>query len=234
MMSLFDNPFPKNAVAFTSDRTVDFTLANDQRILNKTQKEFLSSRLNSDLPEPVHIRQVHGDKIIIAEKSSSNEHDLEEADGLITQSFNLPLAIRSADCLPVFLCDDNTNSIGLIHVGWKGDQKNILEQTIRLMNSEWNVSPEKLKVVFGPSIHSCCYEVGGEFRDFFPGGITIRDSRYYFDLPQTARRQLLACGVKDVNIFKCDVCTFCESSCFSFRREGERAGRMISLMMLKK
>lgn len=234
MMPLFNRFFPANIIAFTSDRTVDFTLGNDQRILNTAQKEFLCSQLNLALSEPVHICQVHGDKITIAGEPSCDECSLEEADGLITRVLDLPLAIRSADCLPVFLYDEKQNGIGLIHIGWKGSQKNIAEQAIKLMCKEWRTDPGNIKVAFGPSIHSCCYEVGNEFQDLFPGDIITRNNQNYIDLPQLTRDQLLACGVGEVNIFDCDICTYCDPNYFSFRREGGRAGRMISLMMIKK
>ena len=45
--------------------------------------------------------------------------------------------------------------------------------------------------------------------------------------------QLLDAGLTRAQIFDCRVCTFCDQSFFSFRREKERAGRMLSFMMLK-
>jgi len=233
-MPLFNKTFPENIIAFTSDRTVDFTCNGDQRVLSKTQREFLFSQLHFDLLEPVHIHQVHSNKIIIAEESLYGEHDLKEADGLITQVSNLPLAIRSADCLPVFLYDEKQHGIGLVHVGWKGSQKNIVGQTIKLMKKQWNTDPENIKVGFGPAIRSCCYEVGGEFLGFFPENLITRDDRYYLDLAKMTRDQLISYGVNKANIFDCDICTCCELGYFSFRREGGNTGRMISLMMIKK
>jgi len=230
----FNSIFPDNIIAFTSDRTVDFTLNGDQCTLNKIQKEFLFSQLSSDLLEPVHIHQVHGNKIIIAEDSLRDEHVLKEADGLITQDFDLPLAIRSADCLSVFLYDEKHNGIGLIHVGWRGSQTNIVGQAIKLIKKQWQAYPKDIKVAFGPAIRSCCYEVGGEFKDFFPEDLIARNSRYYLDLPQMTRNQLLFCGVDKTNIYDCEICTCCDPSFFSFRREGNNTGRMISLMMIKK
>lgn len=234
MMPLFNKAFSANVIAFTSDRMVDFTFNDDQRVLSRTQKESLFSQLNFDLPEPVHIRQVHGNKIIVAEETLRDGHVLKEADGLITQALGLPLAIRSADCLPVFLYDEKHNGIGLIHVGWKGGQANIVGQAIKLIKKQWQADPKNVKVTFGPAIRSCCYEVGGEFQGFFPKDLAARNSRYYLDLPQMIRNQLLSCGVNETNIYDCDICTCCDPGFFSFRREGEGAGRMISLIMIRR
>ena len=233
MMPLFNKVFPANVIAFTSDHSVDFTLDEEQTALNQNQRKFLLSQLNLDLPEPIHIRQVHGDHIIVAEESLHAEHVLKEADGLITKVFNLPLAVRSADCLSVFLYDEKQKSIGLIHVGWKGGQKNIARQTIKLMKKQWQTDPKNIQVAFGPAIRSCCYEVGSKFQDYFPGDLIVRDGRYYLDLPQMVHNQLLSCGVLSTNIFDCGICTCCDQSYFSFRRESNDAGRMISLIMIK-
>jgi len=234
MMPLFNKAFPTNVIAFTSDHSVDFTLDGDQHVLDKLQREFLFSKLNLELPEPIHIRQVHDDRIITADNSLKNRRILQEADGLITQTPGLPLAIRSADCLSVFLYDEKRYSIGLIHVGWKGSQKNIVGQTIKLMNKQWQTNPKDIKIAFGPAIRSCCYEVGSEFQEFFPQDCITRDNRYYLDLSQMTHDQLLSAGVEKRNIFDCDICTCCDLSYFSFRREGNDTGRMISIMMIKK
>jgi copper oxidase (laccase) domain-containing protein len=47
------------------------------------------------------------------------------------------------------------------------------------------------------------------------------------------RHQLLAAGVLPRNIFDCKTCTFCGKNYFSYRRDKEKAGRMLSIIMLK-
>lgn len=232
-MPLFSKTLSTDIIAFTSDRSVDFSFDNDQFVLNEAQRGFLCSQLNSDLPEPMRIRQVHGDKIIVAEKSLSVKHDCPEADGLITNVMGLSLAILTADCLPVFLYDDQKDGVGLIHAGWKGGQKNIVGQAIKLMEQHWQSDPQNIRVAFGPAIRPCCYEVGSEFQEIFPENLIMRDHRYYLDLPQRIQGQLLSAGIKKANISDCNICTCCNANYFSFRREGEKAGRMISIIMIK-
>lgn len=233
-MPLFNKTFSSNVIAFTSDRTVDFKIKDTQIVLDHTQKEFLSSQIESDFPEPIHITQVHGNRVIVADKNYPKSGSLlEEADGLITKSFNLPLAVRTADCLPVFLYDEKNDGIGMLHVGWKSLQKDILPEAINLMKKEWNTDPSAVKVVFGPSIRACCFEISKEFGDNFSGQIILRDHQYYFDLPQYARDQLYSLGVIEKNITDCGICTCCDQNYYSVRREDKLAGRMISLIMLK-
>lgn len=234
MMPLFNKIFPANVIAFTSDRTVDFKLDKTQHTLSETQKKFLSSQLNLNLPEPVHVRQVHGNRVIVAGKNFSQRRlELEEADGLITKDPNVLLAVRSADCLPVFLFDEKQGGIGLVHVGWRGLQNSIIRQAVLLMQEQWGSDPQDIKVVFGPSIRSCCYEVGKEFKKHFPGQLISRDSHLFLDLPKVNFAQLTALGVKKENISDCNICTCCDQNYFSLRRENTLAGRMISLIMMK-
>ena len=40
-----------------------------------------------------------------------------KTDGLITKKKKLALVVKTADCMPVVVTDDN--KIGIIHIGWK-------------------------------------------------------------------------------------------------------------------
>jgi len=235
MMLPFNKNFSANIAVFTSDRTVDFAFNDRQNSFNDNQKEFLSAQLNSKAVEPVHIRQVHGGRVIVADQNFPEKGlALEEADGLITKAPQLPIAIRSADCLPVFLFDEKQEGIGLIHVGWRGCQKNIIGKAVKLMEKEWRSNPRDIKVSFGPGIRCCCYEVGNEFQEYFPEELISRNGRYYLDLPKVNYGQLTECGIERKNIFDCGICTCCDKNYFSNRRDGKKAGRMISLIMLRK
>ena len=90
-----------------------------------------------------------------------------------------------------------------------------------------------LKVAFGPAIHACCYEVGAEFAGYFPEEAIQRRNKYFLDVPLANMNQLMGKGVIEENIFDCGECTVCGKDYFSFRRDGEKAGRMISIMMLQ-
>jgi copper oxidase (laccase) domain-containing protein len=48
------------------------------------------------------------------------------------------------------------------------------------------------------------------------------------------RRQLLAAGLSEGRIYTAGLCTFCDAARFhSFRRDREKAGRMISFIAVK-
>jgi len=232
-MLLYDEVFPSHVKALTSGRTLDFGLQGDQSSLTEAQKEYLQNGFGNDVPEPMMIRQVHGDKVIVADEAwLAGRTDIEEADGIITNLLNVPLAVRTADCLPVFLCDPVRAVIGLVHAGWKGSRQKIVRRAVELMMERQGSEPGTLQAAFGPAIGPCCYEVGEEFKDSFPEAVPTRDGHCYLDLPQVNAAQLRAVGILEKNIHRSGICTCCDQNYFSYRRDGKAAGRMISMMML--
>ena len=106
-------------------------------------------------------------------------------------------------------------------------------RTVQEMQDQFACQCHNFKVALGPCIRSCCYEAGEEFKDYFPEDFTIRNNKVYVDIAGANIRQLVAAGIPKANIFDCGICTCCNQDCFSFRRDGEKAGRMVSLIMLK-
>ena len=232
MTSFFNNAFPPEVVVFVSKRSDDFSLKADQNDLTESQKQFLSAQLGFTLNTAVNIRQVHGGEVVIISKIDKYVPSgvLKEADGILTDSVDLPILIRSADCVPIFIYDSDQRRIGLFHAGWKGTQKKILINGLKLMR----VQPESVKIAFGPAIRKCCYEISGDVLEYFSDDVVVRQEKYYLDLVEENIKQAVDYGIKKENITDCKTCTCCDQSYFSHRREGDSAGRMISLMMLKK
>jgi len=235
MLSLSDFFPPEVATLFT-DRRMDFTLQDGQSALSPEQIGYLTAAGFAGSGPLVFMRQVHGHRVIKVTKSFLREtQGVCEGDALVTDLPRVQLAVRTADCLPIFLYDPVNKCIGLAHAGWKGTHTRIVVETLNVMRREWGTDAKDLLVAFGPSIHACCYEVGPEFREYFkhfPETILERGGRFYLDLPLTNEKQLLKEGVKDAHVRDCPICTCCREDCFSFRREKEKAGRHLSLIML--
>jgi len=235
MKPLFHNFFLPEVFAFTSDRSADFTLPEGHHDLSDEQRDALSSQCDFELPAVANIRQIHGNTIKLATPEFMRDNDeLSLADGLVSGEYQLPLAVRTADCLPVFLYDPAHHCIGLTHAGWKGSQRGVVSEAVRLMNGRFRTEPRDLLVAFGPGIKSCCYQVGQEFANYFPREIIRRGNEVYLDLQKVNRNQLIHLGIPEENIYEDEICTCCNDRYYSYRREGKKAGRMISLMMLRK
>jgi copper oxidase (laccase) domain-containing protein len=94
--------------------------------------------------------------------------------------------------------------------------------------------PADLLVAIGPAIRACCYEVGQEFADRFGRFVHTRKGRLTCDLIGVATEQFRQAGIRAEHLFDSGHCTGCErGEWFSLRREGQAAGRLTSLIMLR-
>ena len=95
-------------------------------------------------------------------------------------------------------------------------------------------APADVRILFGASIRKDRYEVGGEFQDYFKApSLQKKNGKFYFDLAGENKKQLLNGGALEKNILDFEFCTVGENEDFySFRKEKESAGRMVSFIAL--
>ena len=160
---------------------------------------------------------------------------MNEGDALISDQAGVSVGVKTADCVPILLVDPSIPVVAAIHAGWRGSAENIAAAAVREMAARWKTRPENLRAAIGPSIGVCCYEVGAEVARRFERWIPDVEQQgpVHLDLPAVNETQLRAAGVAD--IWKSGECTFCAADrFFSFRREREQAGRMVSFIGLQK
>ena len=121
--------------------------------------------------------------------------------------------MQVADCLPVALAGEG--GVAMLHAGWRGLAGGVLEEGVAALRELGVEGP--LTAVIGPGACSCCYEVGDEVRE----ALGVSGARV--DLPTIAARRLCAAGVETIDDL--GPCTICHPDYFSYRREGEAAGR---------
>ena len=164
------------------------------------------------------------------------------ADGMVTATPGLALAVLTADCQPVLFGDAKAGVIGAAHAGWRGTRDGVLEATVAAMEA-LGATRENIHAVIGPTISQSAYEVGPEFFASFtdddPGSarffITGKGDRMLFDLPGFGLHRLRMAGVGHAEWTR--HCTYSEPGrFFSFRRTthaGEADyGRLISVILL--
>ncbi len=180
--------------------------------------------------EASFVKQVHGVEILVVDAAGLAG----EADGLMTNRSNLPLGIKTADCLPILMVDLNHRAVAAVHAGWRGTAGRIAQAAISKMEQRFKTKPADLLVALGPSIGSCCFEVGPEVaRQFAAYDPTLRqiESKCHLDLREINSQQLLDTGVSPSRILYDKLCTVCDEKRFwSYRREGDKAGRMWSVI----
>lgn len=203
------------------------------------RKNFLSA-IDIDYRSLICAKQVHGTNVVYvtgADKCSgalNYDSSISDADGFLTDERNLPIAILTADCLSVFVYDPAKPAVGVFHAGWRGTEKNICGQGVKFMQDKFGSKPDELLIGFGPSIRSCCCKMENDFKSNFPFGLVNRGGSVYMDIALINMKQLVSCGVKEENIFDPKLCTSSDNKdFFSFRKEAQGSGRMISVIMLR-
>ncbi|MEW5901645.1 MAG: polyphenol oxidase family protein, partial [Acidobacteriota bacterium] len=158
------------------------------------------------------LRQVHSDVVRFIENVPGRSL---RGDAMITHRPGIFLVVKTADCLPALLVDEGNRVIAAVHCGWKGTRLRLLQRVVRSMAEYSGSDPSRLLAAFGPCIGGGCYEVGEDIRrDFresgFPDSLFFphpgRRRKYFFDLREANRQQLIQAGVGAKRIFSVDVC----------------------------
>jgi len=196
------------------------------------------------LPEnTVKSKQTHSDTVINVDKSFGGEGIIKqqrffEADGLITNEPDLTLLVFYADCVPIILADPITKTASAVHSGWRGTKANIITKAIEKMVHN-GCERENIMAVIGPAIGLCHFEVSENIYEEFINTPSRefaikKDGKFYIDLKKTVKHQIIMAGISEENIAISDICTYCDTSMYSYRREGENAGRMAAFIKTPK
>lgn len=169
-----------------------------------------------------------------------NDKVIDGCDGVVTNEKGIILSVTVADCLPIFLFDPRKEAVGLIHAGWRGLSKGIIDNTVDLFIKEFDSRPEKMTAIIGPGLCRDHFEVGNDVALKFanhPEAVTVDRGRILVDIKRVAEIQLKETGLIPENIRTDPDCTFClDSEYFSYRRDGPRneVEAMLCVLTLKK
>jgi YfiH family protein len=167
-------------------------------------------------------RQVHGTRVLRVDRPTPPDA-IEDADGVATAAHGIAGLVLTADCLPVALA--LPGAVAMVHAGWRGLADGVLEEGVRAVRELGGDGP--LHAAIGPGAGGCCYEVGEEVAERFPGW--ARTTGRKVDLKAVAAARLRDAGATEV----LDVgrCTMCEPDVFfSHRASGGVTGRQGGLV----
>jgi polyphenol oxidase len=182
----------------------------------------------------LRLKQVHSG-IIHDMKDTTAANEPREGDASITQLGGAVLGVQTADCVPILVADRKGHAVAAIHAGWRGTALRIAQQSIVRFVVDYGVPAEDLIAVIGPHNAVCCYEVGEEVVEAMndPAAIVRRPdwAKPHLNQALANQRQLIAAGIPEDQIVVSNLCTQCRSDLFySYRRDGKRAGRMLSVI----
>ena len=208
-----------NLIVGFTNRYFPYTSANDRSEIAKI--------LKLDYTNIVIPKQVHSNTVTICTKVGN----INDTDGIITSDKDLVLSIQVADCIPIYLFDKQNHNIGLVHAGWRGVHSGIIENGIEQIK-KLDSDPNDIKIILGPSIRQCCFEIGPEVSKLFDDKFQkkVRKDKTQLDLQGVVVEKLVNMGIQLKNIIDVKECTCCSDRYHSFRRDGDKAGRMIAMI----
>jgi polyphenol oxidase len=171
--------------------------------------------------------------------------DDEYCDALVSDTPNVLLAVKTADCVPMLIGDAKTGAFAAVHAGWRGTSSSIVMSAIAQLQKEFGTRAGDLRAAIGPAANACCYEVGSDvlekFKELFPQSDHLftptRTGHARIDLQTANRDQLIAAGVGPEKIHIASICTMDRNDLFfSYRREKSvhgRVGRLMSVIGTK-
>ncbi len=185
----------------------------------------------------VWMHQVHGTTVRAVAPGTGGDPDdpraVPEADGIVTATAGLGLAVLVADCVPILAGDPSAGVIGAVHAGRNGAAGGVALRALEAM-AGLGARMESIEVLLGPAVCGRCYEVPAAMRDevdaALPGSASVTDrGTPGLDLRAGLARQLRAAGVAGVAVD--NRCTLTDPDLFSHRR-GSPTGRQAGLIWI--
>ncbi|RUM48347.1 MAG: hypothetical protein DSY47_05655 [Hydrogenothermus sp.] len=163
-------------------------------------------------------KQIHSNFI-----KDACEADL-ECDALYTDKKNLPIGVKTADCVPIVITD--FKKVAVIHAGWRGIVGGIIENTLKIFD-------EPKFAYIAPSIRKCCYEIGEDFyenlKKDYENYFYKKSGKLYFSLQEAVIDKLKQYTGE---ILENHRCTYCDNKLYSYRK-GNKTERILTIAWLE-
>jgi len=192
-------------------------------------------------PESIFdVWQVHSADVVCARAPRPDGESLRQADIILTDTYEVTLYMRFADCVPILLHDRRNGIIGIAHAGWMGTLRDVATAAIDAMRRQYGSNPADIIAGIGPSIGPDHYEIGADvilqvmqkFADESESVLKSHNGKIHFDLWKTNQLLLERAGVGQIEV--AGICTACHTDdWFSHRAEKGRTGRFGALLSLQ-
>ena len=187
------------------------------------------------------LHQIHSSKFVYIDENFKFKKKKIKADAVITNQRKLPIAVLTADCVPILLYDYKEQFIAAVHAGWKGAFQDIVSKVITFMLKK-GCKPKNMVAAIGPCIGKKSYNVRDDFKKKFLKKkkknnifFKYRKNMIYFDLPNYIKSQLKFNKITNIDMNNID--TFVKKNNFFSARQALRSGhddygRNISIIMI--
>lgn len=212
-------------IHFTTSTKKDGDMNDFFNIIKFSKKNFISVR------SIVSPKVQHGANIEHIKLQSDIDKD-HICDGLISDRPDVVLGVGNADCFSLFFIDEKAQRFGVAHCGWKGILAELPQKMIVEMGKDGSML-QNIKVVIGPGIRSCHFEVQNDVWDRFYNK-DLPGLKKHIDLTTFIKIDLAKAGINFNQIEDLQKCTFCEDQYHSHRRDKvEPIKKQISIIGLR-
>ena len=215
--------------------------SNDKKINIQKNLKIAKNKISKNSKNILLVNQTHSQKYIYINNSNKIKSKRVKADAIITNQKKLPIAILTADCVPILIYDDALKIIAAIHAGWRGAYKGIINNVIKFMIKKGS-KIENIHAAIGPSISQKNYNVKKDFLKRFLKKnkknkvfFKKRKNLIYFNLPKYVKSQLISNKISNIDHINIDTYDY-KNNFFSARRSlrlnHDDYGRNISIIMI--
>ena len=206
-----------------------------------TNLKIVKKKISKKCEDIFLLHQTHSNKFVFIKKKFKINKKKIKADAVITNKKKLPIAVLTADCVPILLYDNKNNMIAAIHAGWKGAYKGIIRKVINFMVKQ-GCKESSIIAAIGPSINQKSYNVKEDFQKKFIEKdkknkifFKRKNNMIYFDLPNFVKSQLKFNKIRNIDMM--NVNTYDGKNNFfsarrSLRLKHDDYGRNISIIMI--
>jgi purine-nucleoside/S-methyl-5'-thioadenosine phosphorylase / adenosine deaminase len=181
------------------------TAASGDLRLDHNRRALVSGALGINA-EWAFLNQVHGAEV----RNASRSGNLGDGDAIVAFTPGIPIMVATADCVPIAI--EAERAVAVVHAGWRGAVAGVLLETLRTLREAGH---EPLRAAIGPAIGACCYEVGPEVAERFPGFV----AQTTWGSPSVDIPAFLAGQLAGVEVWRSDECTFTSERMNSWRRD---------------
>jgi len=188
-------------------------------------------------PNAPQLHQVHGTKVIdLIDILHASEQPLQKADGLFTTDPAKKIFVKTADCLPIVLIDNQQTHAMVIHAGWRGLTAGIIQNGLNIFKKN-GIEMKTIFALMGPCISEKNFEIGPEVahafieasfsKNTFDNYLTIskgKCGKWHASLQLAASLVFLDNEIPPEQIYADQRCTFADNNLNSFRREKDKRG----------
>lgn len=192
----------------------------------------IAAAFDTEPPSVVRMSQFHGNDVHVV--GADHDGTVPHTDALVTDTPGVALLVRVADCVPVVLVAPDDGIVGVAHAGREGVANGVAVRAVETMR---DLGAGTIDAWIGPRACAQCYEVPADMRARVGAIVASAHARTRHGTPSLDLGAGLVEQLERADVRVSDLadhrlaCTIeGADDYFSYRRQGQRSGRLGALV----